>query len=222
MILKVKTLQKNIFSKKVIKLNFMVVWRKTVMGRKFYFLFLSVVSFLIVFGVSLNGCGKKPPEWVTKGSGAFSPKEKKLYGVGVSELSPNEAMTRVRCDTRARADLARVLDSYIASLITDFMEEHKDYFNKDAEGSDEFTQIIIKSTTEATLIGSKVIDRYIDEKRKVMYCLVELETDNVLQETFNKMKEAARQRHRAIVKERSDEMLQKLDEELKKRTERGY
>jgi hypothetical protein len=36
------------------------------------------------------------------------------------------------------------------------------------------------------------------------------------------MKEAARQRHRAIVKERSDEMLQKLDEELKKRTERGY
>jgi len=192
------------------------------MGRKCYLVFLSSVSFLIVFGFLLNGCGKKPPDWVTKGAAAFSPKEKKLYGVGVSELSPNEAMTRVRCDTRARADLARALDSYVASLITDFMEEHKDYFNKDAEGSDEFTQIVIKSTTEATLIGSKVIDRYIDEKRKVMYCLVELEIDNVLQEAFNKMKEAARQKHRAIVKERSEEMLQKLDEELKKRTERGY
>jgi hypothetical protein len=177
-------------------------------------------SFLVVsFQI---GCGKKPPEWVIKGAGAFSPKEKKLYGVGVSELSPNEAMTRIRCDTRARADLARVLDSYVASLITDFMEEHKDYFNKDAEGSDEFTQIIIKSTTEALLVGSQIVDRYTDEKKKVMYCLALLEVDNVLQETFNKMKDMARQKHRAIVKERAEEMLQKLDEELKKRTERGY
>ncbi len=181
------------------------------------------VSFLII--VSLTSlwfaCAKKEPEWVKRGSGAF-PNEQKIYGVGVANQTPSEAMDRTRCDTRARAELAKILNTYVASLVTDFMENNRDFFNPDKEGLDEFTQSIVKTVTEATLVGSQIIDRYIDEDKKIHYCLAVLEINNALMNLSDKMKEAARQQHRALVKEKSDEMLKKLDEELKKKTERGF
>ncbi|MCS7213175.1 MAG: LPP20 family lipoprotein [Candidatus Calescibacterium sp.] len=178
------------------------------------------ISFLIL-GSILYSCAKKEPEWVRKGSGAF-PQEQKIYGVGVANQTPSEAMDRTRCDTRARAELAKILNTYVASLVTDFMENNRDFFNPEKEGLDEFTQSIIKTVTEATLVGSQIIDRYIDEKKKIHYCLAALEINNALMNLADKMREAARQQHRALVKERSDEMLKKLDEELKKKTERGF
>lgn len=178
------------------------------------------ISFLIS-GFIFSSCAKKEPEWVKKGSGAF-PQEQKIYGVGVANQTPSEAMDRTRCDTRARAELAKILNTYVASLVTDFMENNRDFFNPDKEGLDEFTQSIIKTVTEATLVGSQIIDRYIDEKRKIHYCLAALEINNALMNLADKMREAARQQHRALVKEKSDEMLKKLDEELKKKTERGF
>lgn len=181
----------------------------------------SVLIFSISLGLVLYSCAKKEPEWVKKGSGAF-PNEQKIYGVGVANQSPSEAMDRTRCDTRARAELAKILNTYVASLVTDFMENNRDFFNPDKEGLDEFTQSIIKTVTETTLVGSQIIDRYIDEDKKIHYCLAVLEINNALMNLSEKMKEAARQQHRALVKEKSDEMLKKLDEELKKKTERGF
>lgn len=166
-------------------------------------------------------CAKREPEWVRKGSGAF-PDQKKIYGVGVANISPSEAMDRIRCDTRARAELAKTLNTYVASLVTDFIENNRDFFSSEKEGLDEFTQSIIKTVTEASLVGSHIVERYIDKKRKIHYCLAALEIENALMSLADRMREAARRQHRAIVKERSDEMLKKLDEELKKKTERGY
>ncbi len=175
-------------------------------------LFLPIFFFL--------SCGKGSPEWVVKGSAAF--KDEKIYGVGVVDMTPSEAMDRLKCDTRARADIARTLNTYVASLVTDFMENNRDFFNQEAEGLNEFTQSIIKTVTETTLAGSKIIDRYIDKGRKTHYCLAVLEPDNVINALKEKMRQAVREQHRAVVKERSDEMLQKLDEELEKKTKRGY
>ena len=175
----------------------------------FLFLFSALLS-------SLSGCGKSVPDWVDKGSAAFDDKSK-LYGVGTAGLTPSEFLTRRKCDMRARAELARVLNTYVASLMTDFMEHNKDYFNQDAEGLDEFSSYVAKEVSEATLVGSQIIDRYVDEDKKVMYCLAVLDVDNVIANIKEKMKQAIREQHRAIVKERSDEMLRKLDEELEKK-----
>lgn len=183
--------------------------------------YIRVTGNLLLLSSVIFACAKKEPNWVRMGSGAFQD-QKKIYGVGVANMTLSEAMDRIRCDTRARAELAKILNTYVASLVTDFMENNRDFFSQEKEGLEEFTQSIIKTVTEASLVGSQIVDRYIDEKRKIHYCLAMLEIDNALTSFADKMREAARKQHRAIVKEKSDEMLKKLDEELKKKTERGF
>lgn len=182
---------------------------------------MKIVKGVLFALVIISACGKKAPDWVIKGAGAFG-NSKKFYGVGVADMTKSEYMDRTRCDTRARAEIAKTLNTYIASLVTDFVENNRDFFSPEKEGLDEFTQSIIKAVAEATLVGSQIIDRYIDKDKKVHYCLAELNADEAITQLMNKMREAAKQQHRAIVKERSDEMLKKLDEELKKKSERGY
>lgn len=183
--------------------------------RSFSFFLISSAFFFFAF-MFFVGCGKKAPDWVQKGAGAFDDKTK-LYGVGAAGITPDEFLTRRKCDMRARTELARVLNTYIASLMTDFVEHNKDYFNQDAEGLDEFNSYVAKEVSEATLVGSQVIDRYVDDDKKVMYCLAVLDVDNVINNIKEKIRQAVREQHRAIVKERSDEMLKKLDEELEKK-----
>ena len=185
-------------------------------GKKTFWYFLLLPFYVVLVFLLLESCGKRAPDWVDKGSAAFEDKSK-LYGVGTAGLTPSEFLTRRKCDMRARAELARVLNTYVASLMTDFMEHNRDYFNQDAEGLDEFSSYIAKEVSEATLVGSQIIDRYVDEDKKVMYCLAVLDVDNVIANIKEKMKQAIREQHRAIVKERSDEMLRKLDQELEKK-----
>ena len=184
-----------------------------------------VMSVAATFAICLmfSYCGgKKAPEWVTKGAAAFPQDEgKKLYGVGVASASPNVAMTRERCTTRSRAEIAKIVNTYVASLVKDFMEEHKDYFNPDAAGSNEFTQSVAKSVADATLVGSQIIDWYpegpeYDEGENV-FCLAVLNVDTVLSSYAEKAKQAIREQHRAVMKERAEEALNALDQQLEKK-----
>jgi hypothetical protein len=57
------------------------------------------------------------PEWVTRGSGAFtSEKGRVFYGVGIASGIRNAAMRRATADARARTEIATQLDAYIARL----------------------------------------------------------------------------------------------------------
>lgn len=183
------------------------------MGRSIKAASLSLVA-VVAFA-----CAKpKPPDWVNRGSGSFPGDQgARIYGVGVADFSKSIAMTRLKCDNRARAELARVLNTYVATLMHDFMEEHRDFFNPETEGLDEFVSYIAKSVAEATLVGSQIIDRWDDEDKKVQYCLSVLNAESVLNSLRSKMREAIEEQHRAIVRERANEMLKKLDEELLKK-----
>src|SRR4030088_1593841 len=76
--------------------------------------------------------GKKPemsnqiqhasgPDWVNRGSGAFgSDKGKMFYGVGFASGIHNVAMRRSPSDSRARAEIAKTLDTYVAVLNKDY------------------------------------------------------------------------------------------------------
>jgi hypothetical protein len=57
------------------------------------------------------------PEWVTRGSGAFtSEKGRIFYGVGIASGIRNAAMRRATADARARAEIATQLDAYVSHL----------------------------------------------------------------------------------------------------------
>lgn len=191
----------------------MILKRKSVFG----FLFLGM-SFLFIFS-----CAKRKPSWTERISW-FDEKENKIYGVGVADKTKSEQMNRVRCGARARAEIAKAVETYSASLVKDFIENHRDYFNEDAEGLDEFTSSIAKEVSEATLNFATIDETWSDDK--IFYCRATMRIDSkFLSNLYENMKRKIREQHRAIVKERAEEALKSLDEELKKKREaqeKGY
>ncbi|MCX5859053.1 MAG: hypothetical protein NT056_04050 [Proteobacteria bacterium] len=169
----------------------------------------------------LAGCAGGPakPDWIIKGSGAFPGDQGgALYGVGIAAKSPNIAMQRQKADSRARQELGRVINTYVASFMKDFMEEHQDFVDKEGSGSDEFTSIVSKTVSEATLVGSQIIDHFNDSDG-TLYALGKLAVDDVLNQIKSKTQEALKEKKRAILEAKTNEMLNTLDDELKKKRE---
>src|SRR5260370_27926662 len=62
------------------------------------------------------------PDWVNRGSGALGgDKGKIFYGVGIASGIRNAAMRRSTTDARARAEIAKILDTYVSVLNKDYM-----------------------------------------------------------------------------------------------------
>jgi len=96
-----------------------------IMKRKVIKVLCVILSIGILF---LVGCAaKKPvapaaPEWVTKGSGAFDVDKRKVFhGVGVASGIRNEKLLTSTADNRARAEVAKILETYLAVLAKDYM-----------------------------------------------------------------------------------------------------
>lgn len=186
-----------------------------------------IVVALVVFGFSLffSGCASvscpNKPEWYLKGSGAF-PGDRgiRIYGVGFGE-SPMAQARKNAADNRARQELADTMQLNVKKLVTDFIEQHKDYFNPDTAGADEFTQTIAKSVTDQQLMGAQIIDRWECEEKNMMASLAVIDLNSSFYDMYKaKMKQLIRDRHRAIVKEKADEAAKELDKEIKEQRQR--
>jgi hypothetical protein len=82
--------------------------------------------------VACGGAEKKPdtssqvlhanaPEWVNRGSGAFGGEKGKIfYGLGVASNIPSAARRRVVANARARDELAKTLDAWLAQIDKDY------------------------------------------------------------------------------------------------------
>ena len=128
---------------------------------------LASLFLILACGAKKGGYTKLPsdtPDWVIKGGGAFkSEKGTALYGVGINTFDPNPAMHRQTADARARQDLAKIIDTYVGSLMKDFMQSHKDFQNPEASSSVQFVSVVSKNVTDATLSGSQIIDHWTDK-----------------------------------------------------------
>jgi hypothetical protein len=199
-----------------------IMMRNNVVGfqRFFKILFLCALAGL---WLSLPGCSskgenldkltEKAPDWVIKGSGAFDPaKDKSLYGVGYASKNPSIAMGRTISENRARQELAAVINTYVGRLIKDFMETHQDYMDPAKSNTVEFVSVIAKNVTDATLVGSKVIDRWTDPEGG-LYSLAQLSEDSVINAIQQQTAEAAR-KQAIFLKNKTDEALSELNKEL--------
>lgn len=91
------------------------------------------------------------PVWVQRGGGAVSQDgERAFYGVGIANNIANPALLRTTADNRARNDLAKVLETYSASLMQDYM----------ASGGEQQVEQAIKTFTSVSLRGAEIVDRY--------------------------------------------------------------
>jgi len=149
---------------------------------------LMVLGVILIAGIFLTiGCASAPketpsadpaamgPQWVMKGSGAFDVDGSKVfYGVGVASGIKNKALLRQTSDNRARAEIAKTLEVYVASLSKDYMASTT--AGDMSESSEEqHVESALKTFTKSTLHGATIVDRWMDPSDESMYSLCELD-----------------------------------------------
>lgn len=135
----------------------------------------------------ITGCGgtvkgpvaEKAPEWVNKGNGAFKDNGKPVfYGVGIAQGIRNRALSVTAADDRGRAEIAKIMDSYVTVLTKDYMASTTaGDMSKSSE--EQHVSQTMKNFAKATLHGAVVIDHWKDPTDGTMFSLVKLDLEAV-------------------------------------------
>jgi hypothetical protein len=159
------------------------------------------------------------PAWVNKGSGAFDgPNGKAFYGVGVLTGVQNPGLARQAVDNRARAEIAKIFDLYIAAMMKDYQRSTT---AGDFKASAEEQDIVSaqKTITETTLRGVEVRDHWTNPASGTIYALAVLDL-NAISNALNNT-QALNGRVRDYVRENARKAFEDLDGELAKRNNQG-
>lgn len=152
---------------------------------------------LVLLGVLMVGCGGgqvKPtfypdaPEWVRKGSGAFLNENQSriFYGVAASSGVRNKALAIQTADNRARNEVAKIFDVYVASIMKDY-QAATTAGDFTASTEEQHVEQAIKTVTSTTLSGVLIIDHWQDTNGDI-FSLARLDLDQFGQ-NMDKMKE---------------------------------
>jgi hypothetical protein len=135
---------------------------------------------------------KGAPDWVNKGTQALNDKDGRLFhGVGSSPALGDEALQRSTADDRARAEVGRMLSTYLDVVGNDYVAATGTGSNASA---DQAVSRQIKAVTKVNLAGSKIIGRWKDSKTNMIYSIAELDLKQVKStlENANSMNEDLR------------------------------
>jgi hypothetical protein len=169
--------------------------------------------------------GKKPemstqvqrasgPGWVNRGSGAFGgDKGKMFYGVGIANGSHNVAMRRSTSDSRARAEIAKTLETYVA-VLSKVYEASTTAGGMSASSEEQHVQQALKTYSQMELSGVVIIDHWLDNDG-TEYALAQLEMAS-FKDNLDKMKEL-NARVREAVRANADKAFDELGAEEAKR-----
>ena len=147
-----------------------------------------------LFAGACGGAKKSPiannaPEWVNKGSAAMKDKDGKavFYGVGIVQGVNNRAMAVTAADDRGRAEIAKIMNSYVTSLTKDYMASiTAGDMKKSSE--EQLVSQTMKNFAKFTLHGSMPVDHWKDPSDGTMFALVKLDMAAV-QDSLNQSKE---------------------------------
>lgn len=122
---------------------------------------------------------KGAPDWVNEGTQAVDDKNGRfLYGVGFAEPMGNESLQIAAADARARAELAKIMSSYVSQTMSDYMATAGDSVAANLEQS-------IQSSTEVVLNGVKMKAHWRHKKSGKIYSIAELDLKNLDQAIDN-------------------------------------
>jgi hypothetical protein len=120
---------------------------------------------------------KGAPDWVNKGTQAVNDKDGRLFhGVGSAPSLGDEALQRSTADDRARAEVARMLSTYIDAVSNDYSGAAGTGTNASADQS---VSRQIKAVTKQNLAGSKIMGRWKDPKTNTVWSFAELDLKSV-------------------------------------------
>ncbi len=108
------------------------------------------------------------PGWVNNGTNAVSNEEGQLiHGVGSAPAMGDLSLQKATADNRARAEVARIMSTFIDSTLAD-------YSASNGEGFDMSVEKTVKSSTKAALSGATIIGSWKDKNSGVVYSFAEL------------------------------------------------
>jgi hypothetical protein len=120
---------------------------------------------------------KGAPDWVNEGTSILNDKDGRLFhGVGSASPSGDMSLQKSVADDRARAEVARVLSSYMDVVSSDYMAAAKAGGTGVAEES---VSRQIKNLSKVNLTGAKIIGSWRDPKTNIIYSLAELDMKHV-------------------------------------------
>jgi len=142
-------------------------------------------AFYVVFlALALGACSSKTviesdmgmsgaPDWVNEGTQAVENDDGRLiHGVGMAPAMGDVSLQKSTADSRARAEVARVLSTYIDAV-------SKDYTASSGGEADLNIEREIRSTTQLVLSGARILGRWKDEDTNDIYAFAELDMDAI-------------------------------------------
>ena len=158
------------------------------------------------------------PRWVTRGSGAFDGENgKAFYGVGIVTGIQNISLARQTCDNRARGEIAKMFDLYIAAMMKDYQRSTTaGDFKASAEEQDVVSAQ--KTITEVTLRGVELRDHWTDPQTRAIYGLAVLDLNGIMKSLNDANK--LNNKIKGYVRANARRAFNDLDRELKKRSNR--
>lgn len=146
------------------------------------------ILFLALFVLALSACSgitsvkgnldiKGAPDWVNEGSNILSDKGGRLFrGVGSASLMGDMALQKSVADDRARAEVVRVLSSYLEVVSSDYMSSAR---AGDAGATEEAVTRQVRNLSKANLAGARIIGSWRDPKTNIVYSIAELNMNHV-------------------------------------------
>ncbi len=185
-------------------------------------------SVMVVAGMLAEGCagrqetGAPPslqgvayPDWVLKGSGAFGDEHARyFYGVGTVSGIRNVALARTTADNRARAEIAKVFETYSASLMKDY-QASTTAGDPSVSSEEQNVEQAIKTFSAATLSGVQVVDHWYHPNDGSVFALAKLDLEG-FKDNLNKMRDL-NERVRDYVRQNAERAHQSLEKEEEKR-----
>ena len=113
------------------------------------------------------------PDWVNEGTQAVSDDGGRLiHGVGMAPPMGDVSLQKATADNRARAEIARVLSTYVDAVISDYTASTGGETDMNVERE-------IRSTTQLVLSGARMLGHWKDEDSGDVYAFAELDMDAV-------------------------------------------
>lgn len=161
-------------------------------------LVLALASFgALAAGLALTGCGGRKtngpiaaqaPDWVNKGNGAFKDAgQGTFYGVGIAQGIRNRALAVTASEDRARAEVAKILDTYVAVLTKDYMASTT-AGDMTQSAEEQHVESVLKTFSKFTLHGAIIVDHWRDPSDGTMFALCKLDMKAV-QDTLAQSKD---------------------------------
>lgn len=143
---------------------------------------------VLALALTLGACGGKTvvesdlgikgaPDWVNEGTNILNDKSGRLFhGVGSAPAMGDLSLQIATADDRARAEVARVLSSYLDVASSDYLAN-----TQNAAGSDTEQAVSrqVKNLSKVNLTGAKIIGRWTDKRTKTVYSIAELDMKQV-------------------------------------------